>query len=292
MSGPRDDGFVAAVENEPVVDLVAHHQEVTLLCQVCHSVQSFAGDDRPRGVVGGVEEEHLASVRDDGFDGFRPHHESFLEQRRHVHDTPAGPLDVRPVGRKMRFGHEHFIAGVEDGPEVVGEGPHAAQGDHDVCFSDAEAVLSIDGCRQGLEQFPIALGRRIVRGPAQGIPQGFVTNPAFSMEIRLSDAERDDVIQCVRSQGHLPDNRCADVVDDAGNSMSHIPPMTRRVKIYALFTPLWQRLSAAISATQSRYCRRFQLNCHSGTAPTSAEHETWTARCHSSLIILSSKCGY
>ena len=105
----------------------------------------------------------------------------------------------------------------QDGKE---HGRLAAGHDHDVAGIDRHAVAPVQVGRDGLAQLRDAVGRRVaVVAVADGLDGGF-TDVRGRLEVRLADAEVDDILagggQCGGAGEHLEGGFGAETVETVG----------------------------------------------------------------------------
>ena len=203
-----------AVE-QAVIGFVADGEQIVLLHEVGGVAHFFCGEDLARGVVGVVEDHELGPVADGRA---VPVVVGFLEHVGHGYGMEHG--DARIVEEEARRGHQHLVAGIEQGMSAEHEGFLRPGGDHDFGLGIVvQPVLALEVGGHGLahgQDAPVvrivdeSLGQRVVGGGLDVLGR---------VKVRAANAEHEHFLsltaQGVRGLGDGADGSGLEAVGDA-----------------------------------------------------------------------------
>ncbi len=138
------------VEDEVLVDLVGHHEQVSLAGEPGDRGELLVGEDGAGGVVRTVDQQQLGARGDGGSQGVDVEPEVGRAQRdRHPH--AAGHGDGGGVGVVVRLQRYHLVAGVDQRQHRRGDGLGRAGGNENFAVGvelDAVEALLVSGDRR------------------------------------------------------------------------------------------------------------------------------------------------
>ena len=193
---------------EPVVDLVAVHEQVVALGDGGQLVLHVIGQDRARGIGWIAQEERLGARRDGGFHGARVEREIVLEARGDQARHAAREDDRRHVRHVRRLVQDDLVTGVAGRPQREVQRLGGTDRDQDLgrrVVPDVVATLQVVG--EGAAQLDRPVVAGVVRPAlAKRFDAGLDDDPR-RIEVRLADAQADDVVHRRGDVEEAPDAR-------------------------------------------------------------------------------------
>ena len=135
-------GEPVRAEGEVLVDLVGDDPDAALDRPAPDRLDLVGWVDRAGGVARRDEQERLGTGRVRRVELVDRHPEPRLDGRREHHGHAVGEFDRLRVGRPVRRGQQHLVAGVEEGLERVVDRVLPAVGDHDLLRRDGVAGVA------------------------------------------------------------------------------------------------------------------------------------------------------
>ena len=193
--GQAAEGGVFAAIAQPVVDLVGDHDQVVFRSHGSDFLHPFEVQHCAGWVVGIVDQDGSRAGRDRGLDLRARHLERGVNVGGDGHGDAAGEAHLCFVGDEARLGDDHLVAGVQDGRQRQVERLGAANGHQRLRFrvvDDAIELRPLGSDR--LPQLQDAGVGGVARLPAAQRSDAGLADHRRRDEIRLADAQRDDVL--------------------------------------------------------------------------------------------------
>ena len=186
---------VVEVVSELIIDLVADHEQIALLNDVCHRLQFFPCIRRAGRIARIVNHQRLDPLAASTLNLLRGELKAVGHVRFQCHDSAAGKFNNGAVRNVARLGNKDFVAGVDD--RAHGEVKPFAHPDGDQGFllgiiAEAEAVAKKPSDRAA--QLRHALVRRIGRVALLEREDRLLTDMPRRDKVRLADAERNHIL--------------------------------------------------------------------------------------------------
>ena len=184
---------MAAFERERLVTLVGDDPQLALDGQAGHRLQRGEREDGARRIVGAVDHDQLRPLGDGRSQPRGVEVEASGLERLHLDRHAAHQPRLLGIRDPVRAGHQHLVAGIEEGDDEVEERVLGADGDEDVGRLVGEAVVALELGADGRPQLGDAADLGVLRLPAPHGFDGGVLDALRGVEVRLAGAERDHV---------------------------------------------------------------------------------------------------
>jgi hypothetical protein len=197
--------------DEAAVDFITDDYEVVLYGQPGDLLQLVALDDGAGGVVRVAQQNDLGARRNGLRNRLGLDLEAVLDVCPHGHNHAARQHDIGLVSNVAGVGHDHFVAGIEQCAQRRINTLADAHGDHDLgARVILKPVAPLEVGRDGLTQLQCAVVGGVVGLTLLDGLDARLANVVRSDEIRLADAEGDDVLHGSRDVEEPADARWLD----------------------------------------------------------------------------------
>ncbi len=211
--GAHGPHLVAAVD-QPVVDLVAVDEQVVADGDAGDLVLNLVRQDGAGRIAGVVEQDGLGPRRDGRLHPGRIEGEVVFDGRGHAHRHAPGEDHRRPIRDVRGLVEDHLVARVDGGPNRHVQRLRRTDGDQDLLGGVvADAVEALEVVRQGATELDGAVVAGVVSSAGgQAVPAG-LDHLRGRVEVRLADAQADDVGHRRQDVEEAADARARNLVD-------------------------------------------------------------------------------